>query len=172
MIFFCWALPAFTFVIVTSSFYPDVVFYKKAITEGIGPNLWNAIGSFGLFAFGLAILLSESLLLRTIAVQILSNTYSIGCLTFGLLCGQFYALANNTSLEWWQMGLFGVTSVFLLLIVLCYNTFVWYLTFLLQNDRGDKSSFIIKLEQMSVIWRFLLGGLATVPITLLFFNVK
>lgn len=49
LIFFCWSIPAFIFVIWTNVFYPENEFYQSAIREGIGPNLWNAIGSFGLF---------------------------------------------------------------------------------------------------------------------------
>lgn len=143
-IFLAWSLPAFLFVVWADKFYPDVEFYQSAIREGVGPNLWNTIGSFGLFAFGLALSLSSFSIPSLVAKQILINTYAIGCLAFGLLVGQWYLLPFN-ELVWWQQGLFGVTSALLLIIVLLYNMAIWYLSFLIQNSPDKKSRFLVRL---------------------------
>ncbi len=55
-IFCAWAIPAFSFVLWAEHYYPTVEFFQSAITEGIGPNLWNALGAFGLFMLGLSII--------------------------------------------------------------------------------------------------------------------
>lgn len=106
-IFFAWALPAFLFVLWANTFYPEVEFYQAAINEGIGPNLWNSIGSFGLFAFGVAVIFSKFSTAALVAKQILSSTYAIGCLTFGLLVGQWCVLLSMEGMVWWQRGWFG-----------------------------------------------------------------
>lgn len=169
IIFFAWAIPAFIFVLWANTFYPDTEFYKAAINEGIGPNLWNAIGSFGVFSFGVAMMLSPFHIPSIITIKILSNTYAIGCLTFGLLVGQ-WCLLPFEELVWWQQGLFGVTSVLLLLVVLIYNFIVWYLSFLIQNTPEKKSNFLIKLEQMHLIWRVLFGLFISAIALLVFLN--
>ncbi|MEE2603973.1 MAG: hypothetical protein VX595_12975 [Pseudomonadota bacterium] len=155
-IFMAWALPAFLFVVWADKYYPDVKFYQAAITEGIGPNLWNTIGSFGLFTFGVAVSLSSFFTPSLIARQILENTYAIGCLTFGLLVGQ-WCLLPFSELTWWQQGLFGVTSVFLLVVVFLYNMVVWCLSSLIQNSPERKSNFLVKLEKMHWVWRAGIG---------------
>ena len=49
-IFFSWSVPAFLFVWWSSTYFPEVQFYKDAIDEGLGPHLWQVVGSFGLFS--------------------------------------------------------------------------------------------------------------------------
>lgn len=169
-IFFAWALPAFLFVLWANTFYPEVKFYQAAISEGIGPNLWNAIGSFGLFAFGMAVMFSKFSTPALVAKQILTNTYAIGCLTFGLLVGQWCVLLSIEELVWWQRGLFGITSGFLLVVVFLYNLAVWYLSFLVQNEPGRKSDFLVKLEHMHWVWRAAIGLCVALLITLLFMS--
>lgn len=168
-IFFAWAVPAFIFVLWANTYYPEVKFYREAITEGIGPNLWNAIGSFGLFAFGLAVVFSSFKIPSLITKQILSNTYAIGCLTFGLLVGQWCLLPFG-QLVWWQQGLFGITSVFLLLVVCVYNLVVWYLSFLIQNTQHQKSAFLTKFERLHWVWRAGFGLFISGVALLVFLN--
>lgn len=122
LIIFCaWAIPSFMFVSWSSIYHPDVEFYRSAISEGIGPNLWNVIGSFGLFLFGLTITFPNYSWLAGIAWKILSSTYAIGSLSFGLLLSQRVFLLANNNLIWWKLGLFGVTSG-LLLVILFFTT--------------------------------------------------
>lgn len=155
-ILLAWALPAFVFVLWVNAYYPENEFYKAAINEGIGPNLWNAIGSFGVFSFGVTVVLSSYYMPSLITKQILLNTYAIGCLTFGLLVGQWCLLPFD-ELVWWQQGLFGITSVFLLLVVFIYNSVTWYLSFLIQNHQGKKSNFLINLEKIHWAYKTILG---------------
>ncbi len=157
MVFLAWSIPAFIFVFWTNSYYPDVEFYNNAIKEGIGPNLWNAIGGFGIFAFGIAVIFSPFSTPSVIAHKILSNAYAIGCLSFGLLVGQWFLLPF-AQLEWWQKGLFGVTSVFLLPLSFVYNLVIWYLSFLIQNSRQNKSAFLINITKLHWLLRALLGA--------------
>ncbi|MCO1337002.1 hypothetical protein MO867_22010 [Microbulbifer sp. OS29] len=152
-IFFAWAVPAFLFVLWVNKFYPEVEFYHAAIGEGIGPNLWNAIGAFGMFSFAVAVMLPQFSTPTLVSRQILSNTYAIGCLTFGLLLGQWFTLLSTDSLIWWQRGLFGITSGFILVVVFLLNLFVWYLSFLLKDDAGKKSVFLRRMEQLYWLFR-------------------
>lgn len=162
LVFLSWAFPAFLFVIWSTTYYPDVKFYQEAISEGIGPNLWNVVGSFGLFVFGIAVVFSKHFLPSAIAKHILSNTFAIGSLLFGLLFGQWYVILKHIDFGWWKNGLFGVTSGLLLLVVLIYNLTIWYLYFLISNDGKEKSEFLVKLEQMHWLWRAGIGlGLCT-----------
>lgn len=169
-IFLAWAFPAFLFVMWANIFYPEVEFYKKAISEGIGPNLWNAIGSFGLFAFGVAVVFSKFATPALIAKQILSNTYAIGCLTFGLLVGQWCVILSLEELIWWQRGLFGISSGLLLIVVFLYNLAIWYLSVLVQNEAGRKSNFLAKLEHMHWVYRAAIGLCVSLLITLIFLS--
>lgn len=170
LVFSAWSIPAFVFVLWANRYYPDVEFYQIAISEGLGPNLWNAIGSFGLFTFGVAVIFSKFMFPATVARQILSNTYAIGCLTFGLLVGQWALLITNEGLIWWHRGLFGVTSSFLLVIVFAYNLIVWYLHYLIKNEEDYKSAFLCKLEQMHWLWRALIGLFVALTITVIFLS--
>ncbi|MEW8394249.1 MAG: hypothetical protein AB2651_20930 [Candidatus Thiodiazotropha sp.] len=172
LIFCCWSISAFFFVVWANTYYPENAFYQSAIREGIGPNLWNAIGSFGFFAFGVAIIFSQYSLPSRIARQILINTYAIGCLSFGLLLGQWWTLLVNPELIWWRRGLFGVTSGLLLAVIFLYNLAIWYLYYLLKNDSEKKSTFLEKLESMHVMWRFFIGLFFLISITILFFTTS
>tara|TARA_R110001599_G_C12276626_1_gene662548 strand:- start:7758 stop:8357 length:600 start_codon:yes stop_codon:yes gene_type:complete len=171
-VFCAWALPAFGFVLWANKYYPDVEFYQSAISEGVGPNLWNAIGAFGFFSFGIAIVLSKLSLPAKVARHILSNTYAIGCLTFGLIVGQWCILIFNQELVWWHRGLFGVTSGFLLVIVFLYNLIVWYMYYLIKNDGDGKSPFLVKLEQMNFLWRLFIGLVVALLITVIFLSER
>lgn len=167
IVFLVWALPAFLFVVWATKFYPQNELFQSAIKEGIGPNLWNIIGMFGLFSFGIALSLSNFSILALMAKQILTTTYGIGCLTFGLLVGQWYFLPLS-GLTWWQQGLFGVTSVLLFVILFLYNLVVWYLCFLLQSSRNRSSNFLVKFKKLH--WSYRMGsGLSISCIALLVF---
>jgi hypothetical protein len=170
IVFVSWAFPAFIFVVWSNAYYPHVEFYQSAISEGIGPNLWNAIGSFGFFAFGVAIVFSKYYFPARVARNILFNTYAIGSLSFGLLLGQWWLLLANPDLIWWHRGLFGITSGFLLVIVFFYNVMIWYLCFLIRNESNEKSTFLLKLEQMNISWRIAIGSFMALLITIIFFS--
>ena len=168
--FSVWALPVFIFVLWSNKYYPHVEFYQEAISEGIGPNLWNLIGAFGGFAFSVAIVLSKYIFPAKAARQILLNTYAIGSLTFGILLGQWYLILNTSEIIWWHRGLFGITTGPLLVIVFVLNFAVWYLGFLIRNDSNGKSMFLIKLEQMNYFWRLGFGLFMGLMIAVIFLN--
>ncbi len=170
--FLAWALPSFLFVLWSQNYAPDVEFYQNAIKEGIGPNLWNLIGSLALFMFGWSVVLSGWDSLRKGARLILLNTYSIGSLTFGLLFGQLVTNFPTENVKWWQQGLFGVTSIGLFVMLIGYNFSIWYLSFLLGDAAGNKSRFLINLEQMNFIWRAAIGLAVATLVTILFFSEK
>ena len=162
-----WALPAFLFV-AWAKHHQDVEFYSSAVTEGIGPNLWNAIGSFGLFFFGLSVVLPKSTSITKAAYTILDNTFAIGCLTIGLLIGQWFFILIDESLVWWHRGLFGVISTPVLAVIIFYNLVIWYLSFLVQTSIKGESSFLFNIQKLNIIWRLFFGLIICSIITLLF----
>ncbi len=172
VIFCAWAIPSFAFVWWSTTYYSDVDFYRNAIGEGIGPNLWNVIGSFGLFSFGLAITFPNASWLADIAWRILSSTYAIGSLSFGLLLGQWSFLMTNSNLMWWKLGLFGITSGLLLIVLLFYNFAVWYLAFLVQQRNRERSPFLTNVGSMNCLWRIVFGLAIMSLILFLFISQK
>ncbi len=157
-IFLIWALPAFIIVFLYSKYFPNSAFLCGAITEGIGPNLWNFIGSLGLISFGLTLIFSKNIkFLEIISVKILSTTFAIGSLTFGLLLGQWYFLLTTSNLVWWIIGFLGVTSGLLILVIFLCNLVIWYLLFLIAEENEEKSQFLNSLEKMHFIFRFIIG---------------
>ncbi|WP_300491811.1 hypothetical protein [Methylobacter sp.] len=58
VIFLAWALPAVIAVTFTRwrSRFTSVEYFDTAISEGIGPHLWNVFGSIGVILFSLFIL--------------------------------------------------------------------------------------------------------------------
>ena len=172
VVFLAWAVPAFLFVLWASVFYPEVKFYKDAITEGIGPNLWNAIGSFGFFSVGVAIIFSKYFYPSVIAERILSNTYAIGSLSFGLLLGQWSFLLTHNDLIWWKVGFFGITSGLLLVVVFFFNLFIWYLSYLIKPSNSGESDFLFKLGQMHILWRVIIGLIFCAITLVLFLSEK
>ncbi|WP_444927710.1 hypothetical protein ACJJI4_08310 [Microbulbifer sp. TRSA002] len=172
IIFLAWTVPAFLFVLWANRYYPEVEFYQAAINEAIGPNLWNAIGAFGFLSFSVAAMFPQFSTPSLVSRQILINTYAIGCLTFGILLGQWFTFLSTDDLVWWQRGLFGITSGFLLVIVLFLNLLVWYLGFLLTSDSGKKSRFLRGMEQLNGLIRIPLGLLSAAIIIWVFLSEK
>lgn len=171
-VFMAWSVPAFLFVIWATIYHPEVTFYQEAIRQGIGPNLWHVIGSFGFFVFGIAVVFSRYSLFSVVAKKILSNTFAMGSLTFGLVFGQWCILFGQDDLIWWERGLYGITSGLLLIIFVILNFVIWYMSFLIENNGKIKSVVLIKLDQVHWIWKFILGlGFCTL-ITYAFFAVK
>jgi len=154
-----WAVPAFVFVILVSAVneYRPVEYYEKAISQGIGPILWNVMGAFGLAFFCLSIIFSRIRWLSTVAHQILTNVYAIGAFSFGLLFGQVVCLVPQLDkyMETWQVYLFSPAIAILLLVVAGLNVAVWYMSYLIKWD----SSFREKLSKVSIVLRLPVGGI-------------
>lgn len=89
LIVFWWAAPAFLIVWFVARYreYVPSAYFEAAISEGIGPHLWNVVGTLGLLLVGLALLFPGSRFIARSAYQVLINTYAIGGLSFGLLFG-------------------------------------------------------------------------------------
>src|SRR5699024_481622 len=86
-VFLYWTIPAFSFVLIVDFIgnYRSVISYQKAIFQGIGPILWNVIGTFGLAFFWLSITFSKSKFIALTAYKLLDNVFAIGSLSLGLL---------------------------------------------------------------------------------------
>jgi hypothetical protein len=100
-----------------------------AISEGIGPHLWNVVGTLGLVLVGFFLLFPRSQFIARSAHQVLINTYAIGGLSFGLLFGQLStALASAAAnVALWKAWLMGAGGVFLAFQALALNFSLWYL---------------------------------------------
>lgn len=167
-VFLSWAAPAFFFVLGVKYFeaFRTVEYYKDAISQGIGPKLWNVIGAFGFAFFGLSLVFTKTKAFSYIANRILINVYAIGSLTFGLLLGQFVCLIPELDqyLDGWRLYLFTPLSAVLLTAVAIINLGVWYLSYLIQW----KGNFHQRVGQIHLMLRIFIGCATTsIPIWLL-----
>lgn len=157
-VFFGWAIPAFVGVMFARwlGHHRSVEYLNKAISEGIGPHLWNVVGAIGIVLFGLFLILPTQQRIATAANNALKNTYAIGCLTFGVLFGQWLYAFHTTTFEGWQAwaNALGFGSLFLDLFVL--NFAVWYMGYLSAPDRLN-TGFASKLASVNLRLRILIG---------------
>jgi hypothetical protein len=127
----CWAIPAFVIVCLVDRYreYLPSAYLEAAISEGIGPHLWNVIGTLALVLVGLAFLFPRSKLVAISAYQVLINTHAIGGLSFGLLFGQLATalVSASANVAAWKAWLMGAGSVFLATQALLLNFSLWYL---------------------------------------------
>jgi hypothetical protein len=128
-IVFWWASPAFALALIAAKCQKHLpsAYLKAAIEEGIGPHLWNLIGTIGLIFVGLAFLFPRARFIARSAYQVLINTYAIGGLTLGLALGQFAAAVTVSRMAVWRTWLIGAGAAFLALQVLLLNFSLWYL---------------------------------------------
>lgn len=156
-IFLWWSIPALAFVVLVKYFgsFRATEYYGKAISEGIGPALWNVMGSFGIAFLGLSIIFKRSTWFSIAANKILMNVYSIGCLTFGLIFGQFICLLPELDnyLQGWRLFLFAPTISILLLALVIINLCIWCLSCFSKRD----SSLNIRLCNMHWGVRIFIG---------------
>jgi hypothetical protein len=126
---FClWVVPAVAFVLAVSwlESFRRADYLQAAISQGIGPELWNVIGCFGFSLFGLALLWPRARITRLAAHHVLANAFGIGALTFGLLLGQSIVAIAGATVEAWQAWFFGVSVTLLFLISALFNLAAWY----------------------------------------------
>jgi hypothetical protein len=165
VIFMAWALPAVLTVTFTNwrGRYTSVKYLNAAISEGIGPHLWNVVGAVGIALFGLFILVPRSKWLALAANNVLVNTYAIGALTFGILFGQWANAFATANLDRWQAWANGVGFGFLFTSVITLNFIVWYLGYLSMPARIN-TGFAAKLSTVDLRVRAIFGVLfVTVP---------
>ncbi|WP_200182646.1 hypothetical protein [Ectothiorhodospira mobilis] len=145
-------------------------YLEAAISEGIGPHLWNVIGTLALFLVGLALLFPRSKFIAKSAHQVLINTYAIGGLSFGLLFGQLATalVSASANVEAWKTWLMGVGSAFLAIQVLLLNFSLWYLGHLMASREQD-DGFLHRVEQVDLPLRVVAFALfSALPVALLF----
>lgn len=170
VIFVSWAAPAFCFVLFSHYMRPNVIYYQEAIREAIGPHLWNVIGSFAMFVWGLALMFPRAPGLVRIAGNLLISTYSIGALTWGILAGQWWVGMNSPQFAWWQTGLLGVTGTLLLGVLLALNLILWAMWALISPERPQAEAFSSNFGQLSKYWRAAILLATTGLIAVLFWN--
>lgn len=171
-VIFWWAAPSFLIVWLVARYreYVPSAYLEAAISEGIGPHLWNAVGTLGLVLVGFALLFPGSRFIARSAYQVLINTYAIGGLSFGLLFGQLAtALASAAAnLASWKAWLMGAGGVFLAVQVLALNFSLWYLGHLMAS-REASDGFLHRVERVALRLRLVAFlFLAVLPIALLF----
>lgn len=172
VVMFWWAMPAFVMVCLVDRYreYLPSTYLEAAISEGIGPHLWDVIGTLALVLVGLAFLFPRSRLIAKSAHQVLINTYAIGGLTFGLLLGQLATalVSASANVAAWKAWLMGVGGAFLAIQALLLNFSLWYLGHLMASREHD-GSFLHRVEQVAFRLRALAFTLfAVLPVTLLF----
>lgn len=174
LVFLCWALPAIALALVVdhySSYLPQN-YLKAAISEGIGPHLWNVIAIAGLSLVGLAFLFPRSRIVTRSAYQVLINTYAIGGLTFGLLIGQVPKMLffDSDQVEILELWLTGTGYLILILQALMLNFSLWYLgNLMIRKDDGN--SFIDQVTRLDIRLRIFGFCLFTAQPLLLFFLI-
>lgn len=158
VIYFAWATPAALVVSLTRwrGRFTSVKYLDSAIAEGIGPHLWNVVGTLGIVLFGLFILQPRSRWIAVAANNVLINTYAIGALTFGLLFGQWSNAFASANLQRWQIWANGAGFGFLFSMVLVLNFSLWYLSFLSTPARLS-TGFAASLSKIDFRLRSLLG---------------
>lgn len=169
---FWWAIPAFALVLLVANYkeYLPSVYLEAAISEGIGPHLWNVIGTLGLVLVGVALIFPRSKFIAKSAHQILINTYAIGGLSFGLLSGQLAAALPTAwaKVATWKAWLIGAGGIFLVLQVLLLNFSLWYLGHLMAS-RENSDGFLHRVERVAIPVRLAAFALfAVLPVALLF----
>ena len=138
-------------------YYPNIEFYREAIEEAIGANLWNLMGLFGIFSFGLAIVFSKEQWVAKVSRSILINTFAIGSISLGAIVGRWLSAIALVDFPLWKISLLNLGFYTGVCLVLFLNIFIWYGAFLLQNTPNQKSNFLIKLEGMHVLWKICFG---------------
>lgn len=174
IIFLCWVIPSFTFVWIINHFHQYVphIYLEAAIAEGIGPHLWNVLGTFALMLFGLSILFPKSKLLIKSSYQILTNTFSIGGLMFGLLFGQLFTkiVSVSQTLSNWKIWLFSTGFTILAIQAFLLNFAFWWIASL-TVERENNNAYKV-FEQLTMPIRLALFVLFSILPTYLLFLEK
>ncbi|WP_155774593.1 hypothetical protein [Burkholderia stagnalis] len=157
-IVFWWAAPAMIAVWLITYFRKHLPFnyLNAAISDGIGPHLWNVVGMLGLALFGLAVLIPRCKFIANSAYQVLINTYAMGGLAIGLLIGQITARLPSalSKLELWKAWLTGTGIAFVMLELFALNFSLWCLASLMRTAAGH-DGFLRRVERIDLRLRFL-----------------
>lgn len=114
-------------------------YLEAAISDGIGPHIWNVVGMLGLVLFGLAVLFPKIKFIATGAYQVLINTYGMGGLAIGLLIGKIGAQlpSSLSKIELWKAWLAGTGIALLMLELFVLNFSLWCLASLMRSPKED-----------------------------------
>ena len=147
-----WLVPAFLFVILTKNkidYLPNK-YFEKAISEGIGPTLWNVIGAMGLFFLGLLFLFPSVYFFAKATQRLLENAYSIGLLSLGLIVGEIFFWFPNIISNYSHSKNIIIATIIIILIIVIYlmNYSLYYVGQLLEerNNEIDFRNLVKKLE--------------------------
>lgn len=168
---FWWMFSTIIFVLIVAKYqqYLPSKYLAQAITEGIGPHLWNVIGVLALTLVGVALLLPKLKFIAKAAYHLLINTHAIGAMSFGLLFGQFFAHLSvwSENLALWKSWFLGLGGIFLLIYALTLNFSLWYLGHLMYSQ-GRDNSFLNLIAKVHLRVRFIFFLLfSALPIALL-----
>lgn len=135
--FFTWGMIAALFVGATHwlAQFRSTAYLSAAISEGLGPHLWNVLGTFGIGFFGALVIAPRVRFLAVLASEAFANTYVVGALTLGILVGQiaylFYSAPPPPPVYWLYIVAFPV----LLAALAVLNVLTWYLSYLSDPTR-------------------------------------
>ncbi|CAJ9280058.1 Uncharacterised protein [Burkholderia pseudomallei] len=138
---FWWAAPATVAVLFITHFKNRLPasYLEAAISDGIGPHIWNVVGMLGLVLFGLALLFPKIKFIATGAYQVLINTYGMGGLAIGLLIGKIGAQlpSSLSKIELWKAWLAGTGIALLMLELFVLNFSLWCFASLMRSTKED-----------------------------------
>ncbi|WP_157656218.1 hypothetical protein [Burkholderia ubonensis] len=138
---FWWAAPATVAVLFITHFKNQLPasYLEAAISDGIGPHIWNVVGMLGLVLFGLAVLFPKIKFIATGAYQVLINTYGMGGLAIGLLIGKIGAQlpSSLSKLELWRAWLAGTGIALLMFELFVLNFSLWCFASLMRPTKED-----------------------------------
>ncbi|WP_186165056.1 hypothetical protein [Burkholderia gladioli] len=138
---FWWAAPATVAVLFITHFKSRLPasYLEAAISDGIGPHIWNVVGMLGLVLFGLAVLFPKIKFIATGAYQVLINTYGMGGLAIGLLIGKIGAQlpSSLSKIELWKAWLAGTGIALLMFELFVLNFSLWCFASLVRSTKED-----------------------------------
>lgn len=114
----------------------------RAAEQGISPELWNVLGCLGVALLGLAALVPSCRMVAKMANKVLANTYSIGCLSLGLVTGKASQSLTEANVIAWRDWLGGISVLALIVVLVAMNGVVWYMSFLAGDD--DRPSPVLR----------------------------
>ncbi|MDR5660166.1 hypothetical protein [Burkholderia cenocepacia] len=150
---FWWAAPATLAVLFIAQFRNllPASYLEAAISDGIGPHIWNVVGMLGLVLFGLAVLFPKAKFIATGAYQVLINAYGMGGLAIGLLIGKILAQLppSLSKLELWKAWFAGTGVTLLMLELFVLNFSLWCFSSLMRPTKNDHG-FLYHVENIDL----------------------
>jgi len=144
-------------------------YLDAAISDGIGPHLWDVVGILGFALFGLAVLLPRCKLIADGAYQVLTNTSGMGWLAWGLLFGLFIARvpAELSKLAAWKAGVLEASVTFFMLKIFVLNFLVWWFGNLMRSN-ANNGDFLRRVERLDLRLRVIMFICLSILLPVLF----